>query len=77
MREQYMRTGEGFLIIYSIASRASFDEIMQYQQQILRVKDRDAFPMVLVGNKSDLEDEREVSVAGPSLDHVSLIGAIG
>lgn len=64
MREQYMRTGEGFLIIYSIASRASFEEIQQYQQQILRVKDKDYFPMILVGNKCDLEDERQVSKAG-------------
>ena len=27
MREQYMRTGEGFLLIYSITSRQSFEEI--------------------------------------------------
>ncbi|KAG5943955.1 hypothetical protein E4U53_006978 [Claviceps sorghi] len=61
MREQYMRTGEGFLLVYSITSRQSFDEITTFQQQILRVKDRDYFPMVVVGNKCDLEGEREVS----------------
>ncbi|KAG5921720.1 hypothetical protein E4U13_002552 [Claviceps humidiphila] len=61
MREQYMRTGEGFLLVYSISSRQSFDEITTFQQQILRVKDRDYFPMVVVGNKCDLESEREVS----------------
>ncbi|QRW03651.1 Ras-like protein, 24 kDa [Ceratobasidium sp. AG-Ba] len=27
MREQYMRTGEGFLLVYSITSRNSFEEI--------------------------------------------------
>lgn len=36
------------------------------QQQILRVKDKDYFPMVLVANKSDLESERQVSVHGKS-----------
>ncbi|RYO94751.1 hypothetical protein DL766_000014 [Monosporascus sp. MC13-8B] len=60
MREQYMRTGEGFLLVYSITSRQSFEEITTFQQQILRVKDKDYFPMVVVGNKCDLESEREV-----------------
>ncbi|KFA61923.1 hypothetical protein S40285_02833 [Stachybotrys chlorohalonatus IBT 40285] len=61
MREQYMRTGEGFLLVYSITSRQSFEEITTFQQQILRVKDKDYFPMVVVGNKCDLEGDREVS----------------
>merc|ERR1712072_198681 len=60
MREQYMRTGEGFLLVYSITSRQSFEEILTFQQQILRVKDKDYFPMIVVGNKCDLEGEREV-----------------
>jgi GTPase KRas protein len=62
MREQYMRTGEGFLLVYSITSRESFDEIRTFQQQILRVKDKDVFPMVVVGNKLDLASERRVSI---------------
>lgn len=66
MREQYMRTGEGFLLVYSITSRQSFEEITTFQQQILRVKDKDYFPMVVVGNKCDLEGEREVSRQGLS-----------
>jgi len=60
MREQYMRTGEGFLLVYSITSRNSFEEITQFHQQILRVKDRDYFPVIVVANKSDLEYERQV-----------------
>lgn len=64
MREQYMRTGEGFLLVYSITSRESFEEIRTFQQQILRVKDKDIFPMVVVGNKLDLAHERKVSVEG-------------
>src|SRR5271156_3099641 len=61
MREQYMRTGEGFLLVYSITSKQSFEEIMTFQQQILRVKDKDYFPIIVVGNKCDLEGERQVS----------------
>jgi len=63
MREQYMRTGEGFLLVFSVTDRSSFDEIPRFNMQILRVKDKDEFPMILVGNKSDLENERTVSTA--------------
>ena len=59
-----MRTGEGFLLVYSITSRQSFDEIQVFQQQILRVKDKDYFPIIIVGNKCDLDAEREVSRQG-------------
>lgn len=61
MREQYMRTGEGFLLVYSVTSRSSFEELMSYFQQIKRVKDTDYVPVMVVGNKSDLEAERQVS----------------
>ncbi|KAJ3250643.1 Ras GTPase [Chytriomyces hyalinus] len=62
MREQYMRTGEGFLLVYSITSKHSFEDISNFHAQILRVKDRDRyFPCVLVGNKCDLEQERAVA----------------
>ncbi|KAI8062816.1 ras family-domain-containing protein [Gilbertella persicaria] len=61
MREQYMRNGEGFLLVYSITSRMSFEEIGTFYQQISRVKDKNRFPMVLVANKCDLELERQVS----------------
>lgn len=64
MREQYMRTGEGFLLVYSINSRQSFEEILTFQQQILRVKDKDYFPIIIVGNKCDLDNERVVSRQG-------------
>ncbi|CAL9733221.1 ras-like protein 2 [Monosporozyma servazzii] len=61
MREQYMRTGEGFLLVYSSSSQNSFDELTSYYHQILRVKDVEYVPIVVVGNKIDLVDERQVS----------------
>ncbi|KAI9359212.1 P-loop containing nucleoside triphosphate hydrolase protein [Zopfochytrium polystomum] len=61
MRAQYMRSGEGFLLVYSIASRESFDETFQFHAQIARAKDRDYFPLVLVGNKADLVGARQVA----------------
>lgn len=60
MREQYMRSGEGFLLVYSVADRSSFDELPRLHRQILRVKDRDEFPMLMVANKADLQHQRMV-----------------
>uniref|UniRef100_A0A915CAN3 Ras-related protein R-Ras2 n=1 Tax=Parascaris univalens TaxID=6257 RepID=A0A915CAN3_PARUN len=59
MREQYLRTGHGFLLVFSVVDRNSFEEVVRLQRMILRVKDRDEFPMMLVGNKADLSDERQ------------------
>merc|ERR1711871_1321726 len=61
MRDQYMRTGQGFLIVYAIIARASFDEVSSFRDQILRVKDADKVPIVIVGNKSDLDSDRQVT----------------
>lgn len=61
MREQYMRTGEGFLLVYAINSRNSIEELQTFYEQIQRVKDSDNVPVLVVGNKSDLEIERQVS----------------
>lgn len=61
MREQYMRTGEGFLLVYSITSRNSLEELQSFYEQILRVKDSDQVPVIVVGNKCDLEIERQVT----------------
>ncbi|XP_055987861.1 GTPase HRas isoform X2 [Sorex fumeus] len=54
MRDQYMRTGEGFLCVFAINNAKSFEDIHQYREQIKRVKDSDDVPTVLVGNKCDL-----------------------
>ena len=59
---QYMRSGEGFLLVFSVTDRTSFEEVSRFHKQILRVKDRDEFPIMLVGNKSDPQSQRVVSV---------------
>lgn len=61
MREQYMRGGEGFLICYSIADRHSFLEAEEYRDLILKVRAAEHVPVILVGNKIDLECQRRVS----------------
>ncbi|EFO93598.1 hypothetical protein GCK72_014122 [Caenorhabditis remanei] len=54
MRDQYMRTGEGFLLVFAVNETKSFENVANYREQIRRVKDSDDVPMVLVGNKCDL-----------------------
>jgi len=52
MRDQYMRRGEGFVVVYSINSRNSFDSVPLFINQIKLVKDSDNVPIIIVGNKS-------------------------
>jgi len=61
MRDLYMKNGQGFALIYSITAESTFNDLEDLRDQILRVKDTDHVPMVLVGNKCDLEDERVIS----------------
>lgn len=61
MRDQYMRGGEGFIICYSITDRQSFQEAAEFKELIYRVRHTYDIPLVLVGNKIDLEEFRQVS----------------
>ena len=63
MRDQYMRTGQGFLVIYDITSRSSFEEAAAIISWTHRVKDVDWCPIVLVGNKCDLDSVSAVTAA--------------
>ncbi len=45
MQDQWMREGKGFLLVYSVTSRVSFDEISTFKDKILRAKDVDRVPM--------------------------------
>jgi len=67
LRHQYMRQGQGFLCVYSITDRNSFDEILSFAQQVYQAKeldpDKSKIPMVCIANKSDLEGQRVVSSA--------------
>lgn len=63
LRELYMKTGQGFLLVFSITSQSSLSELSELREQIIRIKDDENVPIVIVGNKSDLEEDRAVSRA--------------
>jgi len=54
MRDQYMRTGEGFLLVFAINNTKSFEDISNYREQIKRVKDAEDVPMVCKYQSSTL-----------------------
>lgn len=56
-----MRSGQGFLLVFSITSLSSLTELHELRDQIVRIKDDPQIPLVIVGNKSDLEEDRAVS----------------
>ncbi|KAI5938635.1 Ras-related protein Rap-1A [Manis javanica] len=60
MRDLYMKNGQGFALVYSITAQSTFNDLQDLREQILRVKDTEDVPMILVGNKCDLEDERNL-----------------
>jgi GTPase KRas protein len=65
MRDMWYQSGEGFLLIYSITNRSTFEESDEVYKEILMAKDpipEGGVPVVLVGNKCDLEKERDVTM---------------
>ena len=56
-----MREAQGFLLVFSITSLSSLQELAELREQIVNVKNDPYVPIVLVGNKSDLEEDRMVS----------------
>ena len=40
MRDLYMKNGQGFVLVYSITSQASFSDVSDIRDQVTRVKDR-------------------------------------
>jgi small GTP-binding protein len=62
MRDLYMKNGQGFVLVYSIIAQSTFNDLPDLREQILRVKDADSVPTVLVGNKCDLNEQRAISI---------------
>mmetsp|Transcript_39619 Transcript_39619/g.55196 ORF Transcript_39619/g.55196 Transcript_39619/m.55196 type:complete len:192 (-) Transcript_39619:129-704(-) len=66
MRAEWMRRCEGFVIVYSITDEDSFRSVDKFHDDVLDNKDvteEGIVPMVLVGNKCDLDSDRKVSAS--------------
>jgi len=58
MRDQYISSGDGFLLVYSVAARSTLQTVSLLYKRILRVRDVDHYPVVILGNKCDMPPER-------------------
>ncbi|XP_036596469.1 GTPase HRas-like [Trichosurus vulpecula] len=63
-RQQFMRRGEGFLCVYAVDDVKSFVDVNIFRDELLKVKDADRVPFVLVANKTDLTDGLVTSALG-------------
>ena len=61
MRTSYIRQGKGFIIGYAVDDRSSFKEVEEFYNDIIRTKGSSNVPIVICGNKCDLEDRRVIS----------------
>ncbi|KAJ3380765.1 GTP-binding protein [Lobulomyces angularis] len=52
----------GYILAYSISSKQSFEMIKVVREKILNYAGMDWVPIVIVGNKSDLHNSRQVTV---------------
>eukprot|EP00058_Branchiostoma_floridae_P018015 XP_002603504.1 hypothetical protein BRAFLDRAFT_79041 [Branchiostoma floridae] len=56
----FSKNGQGFYLGSSLTTYQTFQDIKPIRDQIIGVKGTEKVPLVLVGNKVDLESEREV-----------------
>jgi len=63
LQDGYIREADGFIIVYSISDRKSYESVLNYYKKILRVKDSSSEAVVIIANKADLEEMREVTTA--------------
>ncbi|XP_013117187.1 ras-related protein Rab-43 [Stomoxys calcitrans] len=57
--QSYYRSANGIIIVYDITSRNSFANIQKWIEEVRRYTTSDVM-LIIVGNKSDLDNEREV-----------------
>ena len=59
MNDFYVFVGDAFALVYSIDEQESFEEVKNIREMILQVKGTDPVPpIVVVGNKCDLDEEK-------------------
>ena len=70
IRDNYIRSGEGFLCVFSVTDKKSFEAAEEFRDQILKVKEGDKnIPLILVGNKMDLVADCSANCALREVSH--------
>ncbi|KAJ2000085.1 hypothetical protein H4R26_004780 [Coemansia thaxteri] len=61
LRDYHIRSGNGFIVVYSVTSKSSLLEAEKIAEHVRRVKDSEKVAIVLVGNKCDLVEARTIT----------------
>ena len=59
---QYYNGADGIILIFDITNKESFEKISFWIQDLSNKIDLDNICLILIGNKTDLKDQRKVSV---------------
>jgi len=63
LRPHFLPHGDAFVLVYAINDNETFEKIDEFHEQIFQVNERAAqLPIILIGNKCDMESERRVEV---------------
>ncbi|KAL3901762.1 MAG: hypothetical protein SGCHY_000340 [Lobulomycetales sp.] len=57
LRDQHLKDGKGFLLVFAMNDRNTFEEVQQLREQIIKLKDTKRVPIVICGNKCDIPPE--------------------
>ena len=59
---QYLYNGDGAILVFDITQKNTFERINYWLEELEKKKNIEEMSLVLVGNKIDLNDKREVSI---------------
>ncbi|ETO04420.1 RAS small monomeric GTPase RasA, partial [Reticulomyxa filosa] len=59
-QDQWLREAKGFLLVYNVTVKQTFEEMERWREKIVGVKEMDNVPIIIIGNKCDLTQSRQV-----------------
>ncbi|MHA1798446.1 MAG: Rab family GTPase [Candidatus Helarchaeota archaeon] len=59
VRQTFYEDAAGFIIVYDLTRKKTIDDIKMWYEDV--IKNTEKIPCILIGNKSDLKIEREIS----------------
>ena len=61
LNQNYYKKADSIVLVYDITDKHSFDECNNYYTQIIKEGCKKDINVILIGNKSDMEDKRVIS----------------
>ena len=61
MLDTWINSADGFILVYSIDNKESFESTKTRYDRIMKLKEGQKVSVIIVGNKCDLEEKRQVN----------------